>query len=143
MSPPNLTSTNPQALASGLRVLLVDDVAMNRRVAELFLHRLGCSVVSAESAQSALERIHVQEFDVVMTDVEMPDLGGMEALALFREADARAHPQRLRRLAVMAVSAGVVGMEHGDYLAAGFDEHLAKPLELDQLRRALARLQSA
>ncbi|MEQ2007663.1 MAG: response regulator [Limisphaerales bacterium] len=133
--------TTPPATGSHshLRVLLVDDVAMNRRVAELFLKHLGCTVVSTEDVAAAIVQIRAQEFDLVFTDVEMPETNGIEAIELFREADAAAHPARRHRLKIMAVSAGQIGMSHWDYLAAGFDEHLAKPIELEQLRAVLLK----
>lgn len=122
-----------------LRVLLVDDVAMNRRVAELFLKHLGCTVVSTEDVASALAQICAQQFDMVFTDVEMPETNGFEAIGLFRKADEAAQPERCRRLKIMAVSAGQMGMSHWDYLAAGFDEHLEKPIELEKLRAVLLK----
>lgn len=136
--------TTPPATGSHahLRVLLVDDVAMNRRVAELFLKHLGCTVVATENVAAAVAQIRAQEFDLVFTDVEMPETNGIEAIEMFREADAAAHPERRRRLKIMAVSAGQLGMTHQDYLAAGFDEHLAKPIELEQLRAVLLKWES-
>lgn len=122
-----------------LRVLLVDDVAMNRRVAELFLKHLGCTVTATEDAAAAVAQIRAREFDLVFTDVEMPETNGIEAIELFRDADAAAHPDRRYRLKIMAVSAGQMGMTHEDYLAVGFDEHLAKPIELEQLRAVLLK----
>jgi CheY-like chemotaxis protein len=122
-----------------LRALLVDDVAMNRRVAELFLKHLGCTVVGADGVAAALTHLRAEAFDLVLTDVEMPDINGLKAVALFRAADAEAHPGRARPLKLLAVSAGQIGMTHEDYLAAGFDEHLAKPVELERLRAILER----
>ena len=142
MNPTPGTTPPPAGSHAHLRVLLVDDVAMNRRVAELFLKHLGCTVVSTGDVASAVVRIRAQEFDLVFTDVEMPEVNGIEGIELFREADAAAHPGRRCRLKIMAVSAGQLGMTHQDYLAAGFDEHLAKPIELEQLRAVLLKWQS-
>jgi len=126
-----------------LSVLLVDDVAMNRRVAELFLKHLGYQVTSAEGVTAAVAQARTQRFDVVITDVEMPEVNGIEAIQMLREADAAAHPGRRQPLRIMAVSAGQLGMTHQDYLDAGFDAHLAKPLELEQLRAALLKWEPA
>jgi CheY-like chemotaxis protein len=143
MNPASGTTPLAAGTHAHLRVLLVDDVAMNRRVAELFLKHLGCSVVSAESVAAALEQIRAQAFDLVFTDVEMPETNGIEAITMFREADAVAHPERRRPLKIMAVSAGQIGMTHEDYLAAGFDEHLTKPMELELLRAVLLKWEPA
>lgn len=139
MNPPPGTSPSAAVSLPHLRVLLVDDVAMNRRVAELFLKHLGCTVVSTESVSAAVAQLCAQEFDLVFTDVEMPEINGIEAIQIFREADASAHPGRRWRLRIMAVSAGQIGMAHEDYLKLGFDEHLGKPIELEQLRAVLLK----
>ena len=137
MNPTPESKTDGAGTAAQLRVLLVDDVTMNRRVAELILKHLGCTAVSAEDVHDALRQIRAVEFDFVFTDVEMPDINGIEAIALFHEADRGGHPGRARPLKIVAISAGRIGMTHKDYLAAGFDEHLAKPLEVEQMRAVL------
>jgi len=136
-------SSSPETTASSLgsaaplRVLLLDDVAMNRRVVELILKHLGCAVIATEDVASALVQIRAREFDWILTDVEMPDINGFEAVNMFRKADKEVRPERRRRLKIMAISAGQIGMTHQDYLAAGFDEHLAKPVEVNQIRAIL------
>lgn len=129
--------------AAHLRVLLVDDVAMNRRVAELILKHLGCTVTAAEDVASAVVKLRASEFDLVCTDVEMPEINGIEAIELFRKADQGAHPGRTRPIKIVAISAGEIGMTHQDYLAAGFDEHLAKPIEVEALRKVLHKWDAA
>lgn len=136
-------SSSPEPVAPSigsptpLRVLLVDDVAMNRRMSEMLLKHLGCEVITTEGVAAALEQIRAHEFDWILTDLEMPDVHGFEALELFRKADQGARPERRKRLKIMAVSGGQVGMTHQDYLAAGFDEYLAKPVEVERLRSML------
>lgn len=137
-TPPTATAAAPR-----LSVLLVDDVAMNRRVAELFLKHLGYLATSAGDVAAAVALARAQQFDVVITDVEMPEVNGIEAIQMLREADAAAHPGRRQPLKIMALSAGQLGMTHQDYLAAGFDAHLAKPLELEQLRAVLLQWEPA
>lgn len=139
----NSSPASPAATSPRLSVLLVDDVAMNRRVAELFLKHLGHQVTSTGGVTAAVAQARTQRFDVVITDVEMPEVNGIEAIQMLREADAAAHPGRRQPLRIMAVSAGQLGMTHQDYLDAGFDEHLAKPLELEQLRAVLLKWEPA
>lgn len=137
MNPSFESKSAGTSTAARLRVLLVDDVEMNRRVAELILKHLGCTVATAEDVASAVVKLRASEFDLICTDVEMPEINGIEAIGMFREADRSAHPGRTRPLKIIAISAGEIGMTHQDYLAAGFDEHLAKPIEVEALRKLL------
>lgn len=103
----------------------------------MILKHLGCVVIATEDVASALMQIRAREFDWIFTDVEMPDINGFEAVKMFRKADSEVRPERRSQLKIMAVSAGQIGVTHQDYLAAGFDEYLAKPVEVDRLRSVL------
>lgn len=120
-----------------MRVLLVDDEPMNLRIGERMLERLGCTTLAAGDAESAIELVRSYRFDAVLMDVELPGMDGFEALPILRNADAAAHPSRTGRLRILAVSAGRPGVRREDYLSAGFDDLVEKPVLLDQLRAAL------
>lgn len=119
--------------------LVLDDDAMNRRVAELLLKRLGCVVISTGDVPDAVARIREREFDYVFTDIEMPGTNGFEALGQLREADGLAHPGRARPLRVAALTAGEMDHRPEDYLADGFDACLVKPVMLADVHRLLER----
>ena len=124
---------------AGLRVLLVDDSALNRKVAERALNLAGATVMQAADGQQALEslRANPREFDVVLMDIQMPVMDGLTATREIRE------DQALRQLPVIALSAGVLPEERQAALTAGVNDFLPKPLDLKQMREMLAKYRPA
>ena len=114
-----------------IRVLVVDDERPTRLLMEKELPRAGCAVVSAESGEKALEHLQGQDFDVVLLDLKMPGMGGMEALRRIREAGAAAevvvltgHPD---------VQTAIEAMKLGAY------DYLTKPFKLAEVEEVLRR----
>ena len=120
----------------GLRVLLVEDNAVNRKVAGALLDKLGCAVETAEHGGIALQRLAAQAFDVVLMDCQMPDVDGLEATRRLRAGEAG---EAARRLPVIAMTANAMTGDREQCLAAGMDDYLAKPVRRDELARMLAR----
>lgn len=114
----------------GLRVLVVEDNAVNRRVAELMLARLGCDARAVDGGQAALDAIRADSYDVVLLDIQMPDLDGLEVARRVRSA----HGSR-PRIVVMTASAQPNDAEAA--AVAGADSFLPKPVSLNQLACAL------
>ncbi len=115
---------------AGLRVLVVEDNAVNRRVAELMLARLGCQARAVDGGHAALDAIRADSYDVVLLDIQMPDLDGFEVARRVREAHG-ARP----RIVVMTASAQPDDAEAA--VVAGADGFLPKPVSLNQLASAL------
>jgi CheY-like chemotaxis protein len=106
----------------GARVLLVDDNEINRLVARCFIEPLGARVEEAASGQAAIEAFTEERFDLVLLDVHMPGLGGVETL------------QRLRALPggdapVIAITADALSGDAERLMAAGMDGYVAKPVD--------------
>jgi DNA-binding NtrC family response regulator len=129
--------TQDTLLGNQIRVLVVDDERPIRFLMEKELPRAGCAVTCAESGEDALERLRTQEFDVVLMDLKMPGIGGLEALRRIRESGASAevvvltgHPD---------VTSAIEAMKLGAY------DYLTKPFKLGEvelvLRRAAERRQ--
>ena len=118
----------------GLRVLLVDDHPVNRKVGHLFLAQFGCEVTEAENGQVALDRLAACPFDVVLMDVNMPVMDGLEATRRIR-----ANPQ-WAGLPVVALTADAAAQDVQTCLAAGMNAHLAKPLDAGLLFTLLVEL---
>ncbi|NNM80164.1 MAG: response regulator [Gallionella sp.] len=118
----------------GIWILAVDDVELNRMVLEDQLIHEGARVILANDGQQALERLEavgVSQFDVVLMDVQMPEMDGMEAT---------------RRIAAIAPGLPVIGFtahamveERDKCFAAGMVDHVAKPVEIDTLVAAILR----
>ena len=120
----------------GLRVLVVDDDCDAREVFSEFLAGAGASVTIAGSAGEALKLFVPAEFDVVVSDLGMPEEDG---LSLIRKI--RAIEQQSRRRPVFAIALSGYGSveDHRQSLEAGFEEHLIKPIEPSELVGAIAR----
>ena len=114
------------------KVLVVDDNAINRRLAVAFLTRLGLQTQEAADGPMALERLNSGSFDVVLLDISMPGMSGEEVLAVLR-----ADP-RLSGLPVIAYTAHALPDEKQRLLDAGFDELLIKPITFKAVEDALA-----
>ena len=120
------------ALRHPLRILVVDDNAVNRRLCELMLRRLGYGPESAVDGQEALERQQILDPDLILMDVQMPRLDGLEATRRIRAATGR--PQRPWIVAVTAFSSAE---ERQAALQAGMNDVLAKPLKAEALQASL------
>jgi CheY-like chemotaxis protein len=115
----------------GRRVLLVDDIAVTRQISAAMLTRMGAEVTTAENGQEALEVLRATEFALVLMDLRMPVMGGLEASRLIRAGEAGAERSDVPVVALTAHSAA------GDAdrsLLAGMDAHLTKPFTFDELR---------
>ena len=113
-----------------LRVLLAEDNAVNQRLAASLLERRGHKVTIAANGREALTAVTAQPFDVVLMDVQMPEMGGFEATAAIRALEAeRAAPH----LPIIAMTAHAMKGDRERCLAAGMDEYLTKPLDPRQL----------
>ncbi|MHC8315636.1 ATP-binding protein [Pseudomonas sp. LB3P31] len=115
-----------------LRILVVEDVALNREVASGLLRRDGHQVWLAEDAEQALVQCAAQSFDLILLDVHLPGISGVE---LCKQLRGNSGPNRHSR--IFALTASVQPALVRGYLDAGMDGILAKPLKLDNLRQAL------
>jgi len=123
-------------VARGLSVLLVEDHAINRKLAEVMLQRMGHVFVTAEDGQQALDRLTQHSFDMVLMDVMMPVLDGLTALRLLREREAGTG----RRTPVLMVTAHAMTGDRERFLAAGADGYVSKPMSQQALEQAIERV---
>ncbi len=124
-------------LPPGLSVLVVDDNAVNRLVAQRLLDKSGCAVEVAIDAAQAFAFIDARRFDVVLMDVHMPEMDGLEATRRIR---ARSGGQHLR---IIGVSASSAGEDIAACREAGMNDFLAKPVTRDRLLEVLTRASAA
>jgi signal transduction histidine kinase/CheY-like chemotaxis protein len=130
---------DPGALPAGTEILLVEDNALNRRIAGEMLRREGCEVVTAEDGYQALERWREKRPALILMDVQMPGLDGLGATRMLREEEAREADAGAARPRTVIVALTACAME-GDArlcLSAGMDLYLTKPLRRDALRTTL------
>ncbi|UBQ05526.1 response regulator [Tepidimonas taiwanensis] len=119
-----------------LRVLVADDNPLNLRLATRILREMGHSGVLVQDGAKALEALAAQRFDVVLLDVTMPGMDGIEAL---RELRARERGGAART-AVIMVTAHDLPEDRRRLLQAGADGYVAKPIDAERLAAELARV---
>ena len=119
------------AAAPGARILLVEDNPINALLARALLTREGCRVDQAGGGQEALAALSVGDYDLILMDMRMPGMSGLEAAKRVREQGVRTP--------MVALTANAFEEDRHACLAAGMDDFLVKPLTPDALRGALAR----
>ncbi|MCA9970529.1 MAG: response regulator [Anaerolineales bacterium] len=116
-----------------LRILLAEDNATNQKVALFMLDRLGYRADVAANGREVLAALRRQPYDVVLMDVQMPELDGVMTTRHIRQALPAA-----RQPHIIAMTANALKGDRETYLAAGMDAYLSKPVQLDTLVDALA-----
>jgi len=120
----------------GISLLVVDDSSDVLALLRAWLRGAGCAVSSAEDGLVALERLERGRFDLVLMDIDMPRLGGLEATARWRAREAR---DGIPRVPIVALTAHAFREQGRRCVEAGCDAHLTKPVERANLLEAVAR----
>ncbi len=128
------TSATPVAgTTAGLRILLAEDNAVNQKLAIRLLERMGHDGPTVvEDGQEVIDALETAEFDVILMDVQMPRLDGLEATRRVRER----WPERAIR--IVGLTANAMAGDREACLAAGMDDYVSKPIRPDELARAIA-----
>jgi CheY-like chemotaxis protein len=116
-----------------LRVLVVDDIPVNRLLAMRLLEKQGHSVISAISGREAMEAIETQTFDLILMDVQMPDMNGFEATQAIREGERGTG----NRVPIIALTAHAMEGDRNRCLTAGMDGYVSKPITAQALLAAI------
>ena len=126
-------SSEPQSL----RVLLAEDNIVNQKVATRILQRLGYRADVAANGFEVIQALERQPYDVVLMDIHMPELDGLEATRRIRESALTLHQPY-----IIAMTADVVHGYREICIAAGMNDYVSKPVRLEELVAALGRVQS-
>ncbi|HQQ69290.1 MAG TPA: ATP-binding protein [Alicycliphilus sp.] len=121
------------SLLQGRRVLLVDDVELNRTVALAFLADAGVQADVAVNGREAVDKVLAQPYDLVLMDIQMPEMDGLSATRAIRKE------ARLDKLPIIAMTAHAMEGDRERSLRAGMQDHLTKPIHPDALYAALLR----
>lgn len=124
-------------VARSLSVLLVEDHAINRKLAQIMLERMGHRFVLAEDGQQALNCLEKERFDVVLMDVMMPGMDGLTALQIWREREVVRH---LLHTPILMVTAHAMTGDRERFLAAGADGYVSKPISEESLGKEIDRV---
>jgi CheY-like chemotaxis protein len=130
----------PTSAATGtprrtLDVLLAEDNRINQQVAQTLLTRAGHRVTIAQNGFEAVDAVRNRRFDVVLMDVQMPAMGGVEATRQIREL-----PEPARSVTIIALTADAMTGAMEQYIAAGMDDYMSKPIRAEELLSRLAAM---
>jgi PAS domain S-box-containing protein len=128
------TATSIQPSGSSLRVLLAEDNPVNQTLATRILEKLGHKVQVASNGKEAVERAQAGELDLVLMDVQMPEMDGLEATAAIRAAEAGTG----KHVPIVAMTAHAMKGDKERCLSSGMDGYLSKPIRVDDLKQAIA-----
>ena len=120
-----------------LRVLLAEDNRTNQKVATIMLERLGHQVVLASNGVEAVDALKGDAYDLVLMDVQMPEMDGLEATKRIRAAESGVMNPRIP---IVAMTAHAMKGDREHCLESGMDAYLAKPIKPAQLREIIERL---
>jgi CheY-like chemotaxis protein len=118
-----------------LQILVAEDHPVNQRLVTRLLEKQGHAVVVVGDGQMAVEAVAQQEFDLILMDVQMPGMDGLEATAAIR---AQEHAKGTH-IPIIALTAHAMEGDQEDCLAAGMDDYLAKPMTADDLTAVITR----
>jgi len=118
-----------------LRILLVEDVRVNQKVALRQLQRLGYTADCANNGQEALDRLTEERYDIILMDCQMPVLDGYQTTQIIRQQE---HETDCHQI-VIGLTAHAMKGDREKCLAAGMDDYITKPVVLDDLAKVLQR----
>ena len=122
--------------SSSLKILAAEDHPVNQLVLKTLLSQLGCEVTLVSDGAEALKKFEATRWDLVLMDIQMPNMDGISATAAARAFELR---MDMPRTPFIALTANAMKDQIAQYMSAGFDDHLAKPLELAELCDVLNR----
>jgi signal transduction histidine kinase/ActR/RegA family two-component response regulator len=128
-----------RAIRQGLRVLVVDDSPENRGLIKLYLRDSGAEITEAINGREAVELFKQRMFDVVLMDIQMPEVDGYDATRMIRRWESERG--RVKRTPIIALTAFALEAEVQRSLDAGFDAHMSKPILKAELLRQVADYQ--
>ena len=123
----------------GMRVLVAEDNEHNQLLIELLLKKQGVESVMVNNGAEAIENLRQNSYDLVFMDLEMPVMGGFEAVAAIREDEKK----KGTRMSIVALSAHAPEEQREPCIAAGMDDYLMKPLDVKALQAMLRRFAPA
>jgi len=123
----------PHREGSGLRILVAEDNAVNRRLVVALLERMGHIPTIVENGRDAVTAVENRDFDLVLMDVQMPEIDGLEATLAIRSAEIR----RGQHTPIIAMTAHAMNGDREQCLNAGMDGYLAKPISHQGLAQAI------
>jgi hypothetical protein len=127
------TAFTPAKVLQNKHVLLVEDNEVNQEIARKILEKAGMIVTVAVNGLEAIDRVAESAFDLVLMDIQMPEMDGYQATRLLRQQT------QLDNMPILAMTANVMTAEKEKCLRAGMNDHISKPFKPEQLYTAIAK----
>ena len=140
-APAPVKADQPLAELMPLSILLCEDNSINQKVASRILQQIGYKCDIANNGREGLEALDKRHYDLVFMDMMMPEMDGLTATRAIRERqkDAVAHPNYLKRILIIAMTAHAQQSDRDNCIAAGMDDYLAKPIRPADVRGIIER----
>jgi len=113
---------------NGVRVLVAEDNAINQKIVRIMLQKAGCDVLAVDDGNKAVEAVQTGQFDLVLMDLHMPQLDGLEATRQIRALQSGA-----KEVPIIALTASAFTDDRDRCLSAGMNDFITKPIKLDYL----------
>lgn len=130
------TGLTPPVAPAGLRVLAAEDHEVNQKVLRLILEPIGCDLTIVADGRQAVQSAAEQDYDVIILDMQMPVMGGLEAAALIRQGPNRATP-------IIALTANALQEHREQWAAVGVEMFMTKPVDMQALIETVGRAAAA
>lgn len=118
----------------GLKVLMVEDYFINQEVTKDMLELMGCVVTIAEEGDEALKLFTKEKFDLILMDLQLPGIDGIEVTKLMRKEE-----RQTPRTPIIALTANALDGDAEKCLASGMDDYMSKPIEILSLEEMLKK----
>ncbi len=136
---PSAGSSVPAAAPASLRILAADDNEVNQLVLRTVLNQVGIEPTLVASGSDAVEAWAAADWDLILMDIHMPDMDGLTATGLIRGGETRTGRARTP---IVALTANALKHQTAEYLAAGMDDVIAKPIQVSRLYEVIERMLS-
>jgi PAS domain S-box-containing protein len=139
LSSPNTTTSGLLPNSTNLRILLTEDNLVNQKVAKRMLQHIGFSADIANNGLEAVAAVEAKKYDVILMDIQMPEMDGIQASRTIRQIEAEqgiAQP-----IKIIAMTANAMSGDREMCLAAGMDDYVSKPVSIQKLAEILAQCQ--
>ena len=133
-----LPATQPEKSYSHYRILLAEDNPVNQKVALAMLKHLGYRADLAANGREVLSSLEQKAYDVILMDIQMPEMDGLEATRFIRTRLPSASQPR-----IIAMTAYAMKGDREQCLAAGMDDYIGKPVKMEELKRVLERMEKS
>ena len=128
---------------SFLRILMAEDITVNQKVGLLLLERIGCRADVVSNGLEVLQALRRQEYDVILMDVFTPEMDGLQAARAVRDGawqDSREHTEMISQPHIIAMTANAMQGDREACIAAGMDDYISKPIQIEELALALSQV---